>query len=74
MAPQIPMVPGKAPLIGFGGAMAGLTVWGTKKRHIKKENHGAWAISGRHLVATHINQPVFGGSGRGDVGEKVRGG
>ena len=69
------MVPRKAPVVGFGGAMAGLPVWGAKKRHIKKkENHGAWAISGHHLVATHKNQPIFGGSGRGDVGEKARGG
>ena len=63
-------------MVGFGGAMAGLPVWGAAKRHIKKrEKHGASAISaGRHLVATHNNQPIVGGSGRGDAGEKARGG
>ena len=69
------MVPRKAPAVGFGGAMTGLPIWGAKKRHIKKrEKHGASALSGRHLVALHNNQPIVGGSGRGDVGEKVRGG
>ena len=75
MAPWIPMVPHKAPVVGFGGAAAGLPVWGTKKRLIKKiENHGALDLGGCHLVATHNNQPIVGGSGRGDVGEKVHGG
>ena len=69
------MVPRKAPVVGFGGMIAGLPVWGAKKRHIKKsEKHGASAISGRHLVATHNNQPIVGGSGRGEVGEKASGG
>ena len=69
------MVPRKAPLVGFGGAMAGLPVWGAERRHIKKrEKQCAWAISGRHLVATHNNQPIVGGSGRGDIGEKALGG
>jgi hypothetical protein len=31
-------------------------------------------LGGRHLVATYNNQPIVGGRGRGDVGEKARGG
>jgi hypothetical protein len=69
------MVPNKAPVVGFGGVMAGLPVWGAKKRRIKKiESHGALDLGGRHLVATYNNQPIVGGRGRGDVGEKARGG
>ena len=68
------MVPRRMPAVGFGGAMTGLPVWGAEKRHIKKrEKHGASALGGRHLVATHNNQPIVGISGRGDVGEKARG-
>ena len=74
MAPRLPMVPHKAPVAGFGGAMAGSPIWGAKKRHIKKEKHGVSALSGRQLVATHNSQPIVGGSGRGDVWEKARGG
>ena len=61
-------------MVGFGGAMTGLPVWGAQKRTIKKEKHGASAFGGRHLVATHNNQPIVGGSSRVDVGEKARGG
>jgi hypothetical protein len=39
-----------------------------------REEHGASALGGRHLVATHNNQPIVDGSGRGDVGEEARGG
>jgi hypothetical protein len=69
------MVPHKAPVLGFGGATAGLPVWGAKKRRIEKiENHGALDLGGPHLLATHNNQPIVGRSGRGDAGEKARGG
>ena len=62
------MVPRKAPAIGFGGTKAGLLVWGAKKNRIKKrEKHDALALGGRHLVATHNNQPIVGGSSRGNV-------
>ena len=75
MAPWLPMVPRKEPTAGFGGAKAGLPVWGAEKRRIKKrEKHGALAVGGHHLLATHNNQPIVIGSGRGDVGEKARGG
>ena len=69
------MVLRKEPAAGFGGAMVGLPVWGAEKRHIKKkEKHGASALGGRHLVATHNKQPIVGRSRRGDVGEKASGG
>ena len=75
MVPRIPMVPHKVPMVGFGRAMAGLPVWDSKKRCIKKrDNHVALALVGRHLAATHNNQPTVGESGRGDVGEEARGG
>ena len=35
MAPRLSMVPRKAPVAGFGGAMAGLPILVAKKRHIK---------------------------------------
>ena len=67
MVPRIPMVPPKAPAVRVVGLMAGLLVWGAKKRHIKKRE--TWCIGLRWppLVATHNNQPIVGGSGRGDV-------
>jgi len=37
-----------------------------------REEHGASALGGCHLEATHNNQPIVGGSGRGDVGEEAR--
>jgi len=37
MAPLIPMVLCKAPVVGFGNAMAGLPVWVAEKRCIKKQ-------------------------------------
>ena len=75
MAPRLPMVPHEAPVAEFGGAMAGLPIWVANKRRIKKkEKHVAPALSGHHLVAAHNNQPIVGGSSRGDVVEKVRGG
>ncbi len=45
-----------------------------KETHKKIENHGALDLGGRHLMATHNNQPIVGGGGRGDVGEKAIGG
>jgi hypothetical protein len=45
-----------------------------KETHKKIENHGALDLGGRHLVATHNNQPIVGGRGTEYVGEKVRGG
>ena len=39
-----------------------------------REEHGALALGGCHLAATHNNQPIVGRSSRGDVGEEVRGG
>ncbi len=39
-----------------------------------REEHGALALGGCHLAATHNNQPIVGGSGRGDVGEEACGG
>ena len=34
------MVPRKGPVVGFGGVMAGLPVWGAGKRLIKKQRYG----------------------------------
>ena len=45
-----------------------------KETHKKIENHGALDLGGRHLVATHNNQPIVGGSGRRDVVVKAHGG
>ena len=36
MAPRLPMVPRKAPTVGFGCTMTGLPVWGARKRRIEK--------------------------------------
>ena len=68
------MVPRKAPVVGFGGAMAGLPVWVAKKRHIKKQTDGqALAVGGHRSITITNNQPVVGGSGRGDVWVEARG-
>ena len=40
MATQIPMVPRKAPVGRFVGAMAGCPVWDAKKRRIEKQRDG----------------------------------
>ena len=75
MAPQIPMVPRKAPAVGFGGVMAGLPVWVAKKRRIKKQrDEQALALGEHRSITIFNNQQIVGRSGRGDVGEKARGG
>ncbi len=49
--------------------------WGQNEATSKnREEHGASALGGRHLAATHNNQPIDGGSSRWDVGEEARGG
>ena len=52
------MVLRKAPMVGFGGAMAGLPVWGTKKRHIKKKRE-TWCVGHKWLpFSGNINVDV----------------
>ncbi len=49
--------------------------WGQNETTSKnREEYGALALGGHHLAATHNNQPIVGGSGKGDVGEEARGG
>ena len=67
------MVPPKAPVVRFGGAMAGLPVWAPKRGASKKRvKHGALSLGGRHFSATHNNQPIVSKSSRRDVGEEAR--
>ena len=67
------MVPRKAPVVGFGGAMAGLPVWVAEKRRIKKQRDGqALALGGHRSITITNNQPVVDGSGRGYVWVDVR--
>ena len=74
MAPRIPMVPRKAPVVGFGGAMTGLPVWVAKKRRIKKQrDEQVLALGGLRSITITDNQPIVGGSGRVDVWVEVRG-
>jgi hypothetical protein len=40
IASWLPMVPCKARVVGFGGAMAGSPVWGDEKRRIEKQRDG----------------------------------
>ena len=49
-------------MFGFGGAIADLSVSVAKLGHIKKrdEHAAVAALRGRHLVATHNNQPIVG--------------
>ena len=62
-----------APLAAFCGCINRFACLGRQKETIKKiEKHGALDLGGRHLVATHNNQPIVSRSGRGDVGEKAR--
>jgi hypothetical protein len=49
--------------------------WGRNETTSKnREEHGALALGGHHLAATHNNQPIVGGGSRGNVGEEARGG
>ena len=62
------MVPRKVPMVGFGGAMAGLPVWVAEKRCIKKHRDGqVLALCGHQSKTITNNQPVVGGTGMGDV-------
>ena len=61
-------------MVRFGGAMAGLPVWGSEKRHTKnREIGGAQDISGRRLMMAYNNQPRIGRSDNGDVSVEARG-
>ena len=74
MAPQIPMVPRNAPLVGFGGAMSGLPVWVAKKSRIKKQrDRQALALGGHQSMKITNNQPKDGRSDREDVWVEARG-
>ncbi len=74
MAPQIPMVLCKVHIVGFGGAMAGLPVWVSEKRRIKKQIDGqALALGGHQSMTITNNQQIVGRSGRGDVWVEARG-
>ena len=68
------MVPRKAPVVGFGCAMAGLPVWVAKKGHIKTQRYGqALALGGHRLITITNNQLIVGGSGRDNVWVEARG-
>ena len=55
-------------MVGFGGAMAGLPVWGAEKRHIENREMGrALDLGGHRLMMAYNNQPRIGGSDHGDV-------
>ncbi len=72
MAPRLPKVSLKARVVGFGGIMAGLPVWGAKWNHIKnREEHGVSAVGGRHLIGRYNNQIGVGNCGSRDVGEEA---
>ncbi len=60
-------------MVGFGGAMTGLPVWGTEKRRIEKQRDG-WG-SGRRwrLMMAYNNQSIIGVSNNGDVRAEVQG-
>jgi len=68
------MVPRKAPVVGFGGAMAGLPVWVSEKRPIKKQRDGRGLGLRWPLFNDKYNNQlgVCVRSGR-DVGEEARG-
>ena len=78
------MVPHKAPVVGFGGAMAGLPVWVAKKRHIKKQRdeqvlalgghrEQVLALGGHRSITITNNQQIVSRSGMGDVWVEARG-
>ncbi len=48
--------------------------WGQNETKSKnREEHGALALGGRQLAATHNSQPIVSGSSRGDIGEEAPG-
>ena len=66
-------VPRKAPMVGFGGVMAGLPVCGAEKRRIEKQRDGRGSgLGGRRLMMAYNNQPRIGGSNNGDVRAEAR--
>jgi hypothetical protein len=61
-------------MVGFGGVMAGLPVWGAEKRRIEKQRDGRGSgLGGRRLMMAYYNQPRIGGSNNGDVRAEARG-
>jgi hypothetical protein len=73
-APYGPMQGARGRVLRRDGWMVCL-FWGQNETTSKiREEHGASALGGRHLAATYNNQPIVGGSGRGDVGEEAHGG
>ncbi len=72
MAPRLPMVPCKVPMVGFGGKIVGLPVWGENKDASKKEmDEGVLALGGQNCEETHNNQIVICGRSGRDVEEKA---
>jgi hypothetical protein len=66
------MVPRKARVVGFGGAMLVHLFGATKRDASKNREIGvALALGGRHLIGRYNNQIGFGDRGRRDVGEEV---
>ena len=67
--PPIPIGQGQARGIGFALSAIGSLVWGAKKRQIKKQRdgQGIGLRGGRGSILITNNQPIVGGSGRGDV-------
>ena len=61
-------------MVGFGGTMAGLPVWGANKRRIKnREMDRALDLGGHCLMMAYNNQPRIGGSDNGAVRAEASG-
>ncbi len=75
MVLRLPMVPRKAPVVGLGGAMAGLPVCGVPYEDTSKnrEIRQALALGGCRSMMRDNNQLGVGGRVRRDVGEEACG-
>ena len=76
MVLPIPIGQGQAHGVGFALSAIGSLVWGANKRPIKKQRDGqglGLPFRGRGSIMITNNQPVVGGSDRGDVWVEARG-
>ncbi len=72
MAPRLPMVPCKVPVVRFAGKIVGSPVWGQNKDASKKEmDEGVLALGGQNFEEKHNNQIVICGRSGRDVEEEA---
>jgi len=65
----------RRPWLGLAACRLVRLFQGSNKATSKnRDEHGVLALGGRHLAATHNNQPIVGGSGGKELGDETCGG